>query len=89
MTVRDIVIVIVFIYVMALYYFWRTSGSAVLRRYAQIEKILMLMLTVILAFFRADSIQVGEVTFGGRMVPMVLAGYEVLDTVLEMRENKK
>lgn len=50
-------------------------------------KIALLALSIILTFARTEFLVFGDLAIGGRMPVMELAGFEIVDTIIEMRKG--
>lgn len=84
---RNIVVIITLIIVMLYYYKLASSKRKDNRRMAALMKIVSLMISLILAFAQTDYLRIGDLTFGGRMSVMMLTGFEIIDTIIGLKEE--
>lgn len=69
------------------YYKFSTSQNGVLKEYAFLLKISLLILSFVLAFIEKDFIVLGNLAFGGRTSVIVLIIFEIVDAFVDRKEG--
>lgn len=85
---KNIVIITALVFVMFYYYKLASSKHKDSRRFAAMMKIMSLVISLILAFGNVEYLRFGNLAIGGRMPVMMLTGFEIIDTIIGLREDK-
>lgn len=83
----NIVIITTLIFIMFYYYKLASSKRKDNRRFAAMMKIMSLVISLILAFAKVEYLRFGDLAIGGRMPVMMLTGFEIIDTVIGLKEE--
>jgi hypothetical protein len=74
--------------IVALYYRLSICGVES-KRIACIMKIILLIITFVLAIIKKDFLTIGKLALGGTSTVATLVGFEIADALLELREQKQ
>jgi len=85
---KNIVIITALVFMMFYYYKLAGSKRKDNRRLAALMKIMSLVISLILAFAQTDYLRFGNLAIGGRLPVMMLTGFEIIDTIIGLREDK-
>ena len=85
---RDLVVLVLMLICGYYYYIMATSKSSLSRQIAFWLKIVLLVLSLCLAFLRTDFILLGPFAFGGRSAIMIIIEMEIADAFVD-RKNRK
>lgn len=84
---QNIFILLISIFMGGIYYKFSTSKEKELRDIAFMIKMLLLIISFLLAFARQDFIIIGDIALGGRMPVMVLVLLEIADAFIDRKNN--